>query len=755
LQYYALRLVEERPSVLRMFQERFRYILVDEFQDTNFAQNKLVMLLAKGHKNITVVGDDDQSIYKWRGASLSNILTFEQEFPKAKRVVLTQNYRSNQGILDAAYESIQNNNPERLEHRAAINKRLSSQVSNETDGGDSVEIRHFSGALDEVASVLDSIRELYKNGVAFSNMAILVRTNAHGTTFVDALKEAGIPFSVRDTQGLLRFEEIKDLVSLLRFLVRPQDDIAFFRVLSMPFFNIPMARVLKIVNEAKNAHFTPIFYYLYERIGKAQGSLPGLEDTDGLDFVTKLCNELLNFSRDHGALRVIGEFLDKSGYMKDLTAVDNLDNDEKIQHVAQFLELAGDLESDSIDNSLRTFLDYIDSLQEAMGAIAAVTTLDSDAVSVLTIHSAKGLEFDYVFVPCLVKERFPSRAKREQLEVPSALLPEDIPAKEMHLQEERRLFYVAVTRARKRLFLSYSDSYDGNKKWKISPFLTEIQDLPCVKLTDSLRDSASPDLKRINEVQNSNVGTRFEMLPDVKIYQMSYSKLDAFNVCPLKYKFRYFYKIPSPSSHAANFGSSVHNTVNEFYEEVMNGTPPNLKRLNELFESNWIGIGYENKGHELARKKNGHLMMDKFFEKEKEHDFKAPAMLEKPFRLKLGDTMFMGRIDRIDKLADGTYEVIDYKTGKVKSNNDVKKDLQLSLYALACKDLFKIRVSALSLYFLEDAVKVSTTRPEESLAAVKEDILEKVNALQKSDFSPTPGFHCGYCEYSILCHAAI
>ncbi|MBU0667630.1 UvrD-helicase domain-containing protein [Patescibacteria group bacterium] len=756
LQFYALRLLEKRPSVLRELRERYKYILVDEFQDTNFAQNKLVMLLAREHTNITVVGDDDQSIYKWRGASLSNILTFEKEFPQAKRVVLTQNYRSNQGILDSAYQSIQNNNPDRLEHRASISKRLVSRVLSEGADENPVEVRHFSDSQDEVKCVLDTISGLAKDGVAYSEMAILVRTNAHATAFVDALKDAGIPFTVRDTQGLLRFEEIKDLVALLRFLVRPQDDIAFFRLLGLPIFGIPMATVLQIVNEARNAHFTPIFYYLRDRIvNGTQSSLPGLEETSGLESVIRLCDNLLNFSRDHGAFRVIGEFLDESGYVKALTANDSFENEEKIQHIAQFLELARDLEADGGDNSLRVFLDYIDSLQEALGTIAAATTPENDAVSMLTVHSAKGLEFDYVFVPCLVKERFPSRPKRDPIEIPAALLPEDIPEKEMHLQEERRLFYVAATRARKRLFLSYSDSYEGNKKWKISPFLAELDDLACVRWTDSLRDAVSGDLEKDDAIKDERAFDRCSMMPDVKIYQLSYSKLDTFNTCPLKYKFRYHYKIPSPSAHAANFGSSVHNTVNKFYEEVMAGAPPNSGRLKELFESNWIGIGYESRGHELARKKHGIEVMEKFFEKEKQHGFKAPAMLEKPFRLRIGDVIFMGRIDRIDKLPDGTYEVIDYKTGKAKSANDVKKDLQLSLYALACSDIFKIPVSALSLYFLEDAVKVSTTRPEENFDAIREDILQKVKSLRESDLAPTPGFHCGFCEFGILCHRAI
>lgn len=761
LQFYALRLFEKRPSVLQEFQNRFQYILVDEFQDTNYAQNKLVTQLAAKHQNITVVGDDDQSIYKWRGASLSNIRSFEKLFPNAQKVVLTDNYRSVQNLLDVAYHVVQKNNPDRMEHEAHIDKRLIARTF--TEPGVPVQVRHYSHYLDEVRDIVDTIGTLVKNGTSYRDIALLVRANQHAASFVDALKDADVPFTVRDTQGLLRFEEVKDLVAVLRFLARPHDDVAFFRLLSLPLFDIPMSLILDALDSARKTDYKPIFYYLQTSLkNKEEQTLPGMEEASPFNVAQQLFESLLDFSRSHSVHRVLGEFLDVSGYVRQLTKVDTYENGEKIQHISNFLEIAKDFGNDANERPIPAFLEYIDSLQEAMGAIPSTTNMDQDAVSIMTVHAAKGLEFDTVFVPSLVNQRFPSTRRSDPIEIPQSLLEEELPEKDMHLQEERRLFYVACTRAKKELILSYSDTYEGRKKWKPSPFIAEVLESDGAELIDhtqNAQNAQESDVRvhgslKLQESEKSPMVEKLSSIPELNVNQLSYSKIDAFKSCPLKYKFRYYFKIPTPQAHAANFGSSVHNTVNKFYEEVKAGSQPTLERLKELYEQCWIGTGYDGKGHEQARKKKGWEVMERFFAVEQEANFHVPAFLERPFRLKIGNIAFTGRIDRIDQLEDGTYEVVDYKTGTSKRNINLKKDLQLSLYALAAKEIFNIPVSTLSLYYLEDASKASTERSTEDLVAVKEELLELSAEMKHSDLAPTPGFHCGFCEYRVLCHAA-
>ncbi|MBD3328718.1 AAA family ATPase [Candidatus Peregrinibacteria bacterium] len=755
LQFYALRLLEKRSSVLKDFQERFKYLLVDEFQDTNLAQTKLIMLLAKKHSNIMVVGDDDQSIYKWRGASLSNIKTFQKFFPDAKKVVLNQNYRSCQPILDISYEVIKNNNPYRLEVEAGVDKKLFSNTDCEDTSP--VEVVEFENYIDEIEYIKNQIKALADKGVEYRDMSILIRTNQIGQMFADALRLSNIPFVIKDNGGLLKDSIIKDLIAFLRFVKKPHDDVATVRILTQEAFGLEMSDILNLVQQAKSSHFKPIFYFLRDNLNiEGNEFFPETKFINKFNEVYILMNELLEFARTHSLSRLVGEFLDKSGIHKNLTKNDTLENAEKIESIAKFLNVVNDFELNNSETSINDFIDYLDSMDEVPGnPFGRKPQLEADAVSILTVHSAKGLEFDHVFIPSLVKHRFPGIKKSDPIVIPSELVNEDLPDKDMHLQEERRLFYVAITRARKKLSLTFSQFYEGKKQWKVSPFIEEVVNQNSHKVLLKDKTTATEPKKVMNLFEAENENSKTNYTPEVNINSLSFSKMDTFLTCPLKYKFRYLFQIPTPQPHAANFGSSIHNTVNQFYSEIKKGHSPSLERLKQIFEENWIPQGYENKGHEKARKIQGTHIMERFFEKEKESDFKPPEFLERSFRVKIGNVTFSGRIDRIDKLEDGTYEIIDYKTGKSKLNANLKKDLQLSLYAYAAKELYKLPVSRLSLYYLDDVSKASTERNEDDLKEFKELMLEHCKNLKNSSFEASPGYQCSYCEFRTLCHAAI
>jgi DNA helicase-2/ATP-dependent DNA helicase PcrA len=761
--FYTLKLFKERPSVLNEYADRYRHIMVDEFQDTNFAQNRIVNLLADKHRNLTVVGDDDQSIYKWRGASLSNIMTFRSAFPEAKACVLNENYRSTQSILDFSHALIKNNDPYRLESSENLSKRLKAHRGD----GEPIEVRHFEDYIEEAENITEEIGRSVSEGViGYKDIAILVRTNSIAGVFAEKLKEAGIPFSMRDSRGLFRYEEIKDLIALVKFLVKPQDDVAYFRLLSLPVFGLPMGLLLDLTRKAKAADYEPLFFYLLKSaVNKsgASGTLPGMEDFDettgAAAGINKIFESLLDFSRSRAPNRIIGEFLDKSGYYRSLTETMSQENSEKVQHIAQFLELAARFEEPGREG-LSQFLEYISALDEINVSIQARTAPDSDAVSIMTVHASKGLEFERVYVPSMVAQRFPGTNRKDPISIPADLIRESMPHEDMHLHEERRLFYVACTRAKSNLILSYSDYYEGAKKWKPSPFLGEIEgtELKMIRTDFTGHDKTADSIERkhagLTRPPKDAVSEKLAHVPSINVNNLSYSRVDTFETCPLKYKFKYLFQIASPTPHAANFGSSVHNAVNRFHEAVTNGATPTIELLKDCYEKTWIPMGYESKAHEQARKLKGLEVMQTFFEKEKKDGFIVPAFLEKAFNVKIGRVRFNGRIDRIDKLPDGTYEVIDFKTGSYKKGVNLKNDLQLSLYALACRDVFNIEVSALSLYFLENGEKVSTTRAPEDLEKLKTELLDVSENIKVSDFAPTPGHHCDWCEYRILCNAA-
>jgi DNA helicase-2/ATP-dependent DNA helicase PcrA len=735
LTYYALKLLSERASVLKEYQERFKYVMIDEFQDTNYAQFKLAMMIAEKNRNIFVVGDDDQSIYKWRGASLSNMLQFEKNFPEVQKVVLIENYRSAAPILDSAYALIQNNNPDRLEIKAGVNKKLKCNVE---DSKQSVEINHFPVFVQESAFVAEKIKAIHdKTGTDYKDFAILVRANNHTHPFIDELKYLDIPYQVRNPKGLLSLEEIKDLVSVIKFLANPYDDIALLRVLKMEVFDIPMAKILELLNKPKKEH-------LISALEIENLTIPGMEK--GEEKVSEILKELIDFSKKENVGLVINEFMNKSGYLKRL--IEN-NKYEEIDNINAFAKHVMKFEKDHNGSSVIDFANYIELLEEANVPLANDDISDRDSVQVLTAHGAKGLEFDYVFVVNAVNQRFPSSNRGETFELPQELTKEIYPEGDFRIQEERRLFYVAMTRAKKQLFITYSDQYEGAKKWKVSPFVTEVLQSKSAKVID--HDETADAIKKLKEFKSYKPS--IFKLPPFKKKVLSYSQFDTFGTCPLKYNYRYMLGVPVPMSHAANFGSSVHETLNEFYKllKAENGKV-SLSDLLNLYEEKWIPYGYESVEHEELRKKQGLEILKAFYEKNS-NPWVIPAFLEHNFNIKVDDFMISGRIDRIDKLSDGTFEVIDYKTGQSKDASYLKKDLQLSIYALACRDVFRIPVSKLSLYFLENNEKQSTSRGDPQINEVKDEIRSFILDMQTSKFNPTPGFHCQFCDYRIICPA--
>ncbi|MEK7524487.1 MAG: UvrD-helicase domain-containing protein [Patescibacteria group bacterium] len=757
LLFYTIRLFENRPSVLAEYQNRFTYILVDEFQDTNFAQNKIVQLLAQKNRNLTVVGDDDQSIYKWRGASLTNIHSFQKLFPEAKTVVLCENYRSHQKILDLAYATIQKNNPNRLEVSQSVNKKLISRPSHSEakqlmrpEGATTPkkmqefipQVFHFEQLQDEVAFIVSKAKIALKQG---QNPAILVRTNSLAKPFIEAFKEKGLPFQHFSASSIFEKPAIKDCVAFLRIIANPWDDLALFRCLTLPFWKIPMESLLEIAKKARNQNRS--FYELL--------------NVKPFDVSKKLISTIIEFSRERKVSEVLGKFLTDSGYLesarKEALEADqnNSDSHLRIEEIAQFSQMIADYEASHPHKQVSDFLQYVQFAEEAGEGRASGENIDPAAIKILTIHSAKGLEFDAVFLPGLVQSKFPGINWKDPFEIPPALIPEPLPPGDHHLEEERRLFYVAITRAKSILMMTYSDFYDGKKKWKPSVFVEQA-----LESGKAMMISQGNGLKKKMNLQASLLGEeaiRPHQSLHLQLPKLSYSQLDAFQTCPLKYQFRYLWNVPTPMPAAVNFGSSIHNTLRDFHE-WLNENPQKKDddlrpELQKFFEENWIGLGYESRAIMEDQKERGHAMLQKYWEHEKT-SLSTPAFLEKAFTLQLGKITLSGRIDRIDKLEDGTYEVIDYKTGTNHKKN-LSKDLQLSLYALACRDVLKIEVSRLSLYFLETLEKVSTTRDDQEIDLCRQEIEELSLDLARSDFSPTPGFHCGYCDFRLICPSAM
>ncbi|HEY8344467.1 MAG TPA: DNA helicase PcrA [Bacillota bacterium] len=439
---YTVKLLAEFPEVLQEYQERFRYILIDEYQDTNHAQYNLVKLLAAKYRNLCVVGDDDQSIYSFRCADIRNILEFEKDYPEVMIVKLEQNYRSTQKILQAANEVIRNNS-----------YRKAKTLWTENEPGDPATLYQAADEREEARWVTQEIEDLRKAGYSYGDIGLLYRINAQSRTFEEALIQKGIPYKV---VGGLRFydrKEIRDILAYLRLIYNLQDRVSLRRIINTPKRGIGQATVERLIGFLDDTGL-PLLEGL-SQIGQA-GILPS-RAVNLLNKFYYFLLEMVQLRETSGVSHLTKEILEKSGYLQELQAEDTVEAKSRLENLDEFLALTTEFEKESDDKSLGGFLETV-----ALVAEADQYDQEQEGVTLMTIHSAKGLEFPVVFLVGMEEGIFPhSRSLMESAE----------------LEEERRLCYVGMTRAKKRLYLTYAamrNLYGGTQYSIPSRFLGEI-----------------------------------------------------------------------------------------------------------------------------------------------------------------------------------------------------------------------------------------------------------------------------------------
>jgi DNA helicase-2/ATP-dependent DNA helicase PcrA len=755
----TLQLFRERKNILRQYQEKFKHILVDEFQDTNYAQNELAIVLAGKDKNITVCGDDDQSIYRFRGAAVSNIVQFRKNFKKAKIVVLTKNYRSAQEILDKAYTLIKHNDPDRLEAVEKIDKKLKSQR-----GGVKGEIQfiHADRAENEAEAVARTIEELVDEGeYDYGDFAILVRANNHAEPFVRALGRFGIPHQFLGPGRLFRQPEVIDLISYLRILYNFEDSISFYRILSLNYFDISPRDLAAIGNYSRRKNST-----LFEAAENVNDIYVGGKTKETVKKLLEVIKGQLKKIRDASAGQLLYNFLEETGLLQELLNPDTPVAEKRAKNISKFFDKLKSYEIDHEEAGVPAIVDWIE-LSSELGESPLAADFDwteVNAVNILTAHSAKGLEFPVVFLVNLVSRRFPTTQRREKIPIAEDLIKEVLPQGDYHVQEERRLFYVGMTRTEDKLFLTAADYYgEGKRQKKLSPFIFEALGDDVVAAE---RASAVEQLSFLDYEMPEGK----EKVPAEKPFHvdyLSYSQISTFQICPLHYKLQYILKIPTPPKAALSFGSSIHNVLRDLYVSAKGGEKVTETWVKKLLKENWEDEGYESKGHEKESYKRGEAILLGYFKKEFDKK-NLPLVVEKMFKVPLrkgkGGTredflMIGGRMDRVDE-KNGKIEIVDYKTGEnVPSQRTVDNDLQLSLYALAATSIKeapfdkKPEEVGLTLYYMDDQKKITTTRTSEDLKKAKEKIFKIRKEIEESDFRCSGHMFCDNCEYSLMCRA--
>lgn len=695
---YTLELFKKRPKILEYYQNKFKFIMVDEFQDTNFAQFELVKMLAGKNQNLVVVGDDDQSIYKFRGASVSNILKFQEEFPKAKLITLLENYRSCQNILDLAYNFIQANNPDRLEEKLKIDKKLKSP------GKDPGTIEVLEGAdlsqeLDMVAKKIIGLKDKHPTST-WNDFVVLIRANSAADELLPVLQNHGLPFTFVANKGLYKKPIILDVLSYMRLLDNAHESVSLYRVLSLPKFYLEHGELSEILEQAKIKTYT-----LFESLTAAQTSAK--ISADGKQKIALLLENLkkhASLAKTSTAAEMMVDIVKDLGLEQKLK-LDTLDNAQSRELLDQFYKKIEEFEKQNPDKSLHNFLDQLNLEIQAgsEGVIKFDPNLGPESIKVMTIHSAKGLEFKYVFIVNMVDQRFPTRERKEAIEIPAALIKDILPEGDFHLQEERRLFYVAVTRAKQNLYLSWAKDYGGSRVKKPSQFLLETGLVPSEKVnkaTGKVIFNKSAQLK-LEQV--------YHKLPE----RFSYTALRDFENCPLKYKYCHYLKLPVRGSQQMSFGSTIHKVFEEFLKLYKNNLEmtdvdlfgkkqsenplPEFKLLQSFYAKYWIDEWYKSKKEKEEYRAVGQGMLKNFFDSLKNNP-PQPKFIEKFFKLKVGPYDFVGKIDRMDKRPGGV-AIIDYKTGKTpKSKNDLD---QLHVYQWAAQELGEKPVS-LCYWYLQD-----------------------------------------------------
>lgn len=756
LMSYVLRLFVERPNVLKEYRERFKYIVVDEFQDTNSVQYRLVKLLAEPRRNITVVGDDDQAIYKFRGAALANILSFREDFQDATKVVLTSNYRSGKAILDGAYRLIQQNNPHRLESTEGLSKALRSHK----EGEGFVKHIHCATLDDEVEMTVREIINLQKqNSSSWNEFCILVRANDAAEPFLEALERAGIPYRFVAMSGLYTQPIILDTLAYMRLARLSFDSPAAYRVLSHPRLGISesdLAELMLFVRR-KGVAIIDAMQRSTEAIGVS------LEGRGQMLKILGIISQLQAKAKRKPVTEFFVDVLKDTGLLGDISGLPEIEQQEVFRHLEGFLSRLKRFANANEDKSLNSFLDEFDAEREAgeAGSLKEDDEEGPDVVNVMTVHGAKGLEFRHVFVVNLIEQRFPSVSRSEALPLPPGLAG-GIAELDDHVAEERRLFYVAMTRAKEGLYLMSAEDYGGTRKRKVSRFLTELGfDTPATSL-------GSRDALTMPEPVHRVTAQVMHAVPE----RISFSQIAAFSTCPLQYKYAHILKVPTFGRHSLSFGKSMHNTLQKFLEQVRNrqsatqttlfgessGTTaavPPLKELLELFDQNFIDEWYTSPEEREEYREQGRESLKRFHAQIVERTPKVFG-LEQGFTLKIGDVLVKGRIDRIDETEDGELEIIDYKTGNPKSRLEWDDKRQLVLYALALEQCLPNPkpVRRLTYYYLTTNETLSFEPTDKDREKLKGQVLETMERIAKSDFAPDPDtMKCKYCDFKDICPA--
>ncbi len=754
----TVRLFDQHPEVLESYRQQFRYVLVDEFQDTNYAQVELLKRLVKPPHNITAVGDDDQAIYRFRGASHGAFKMFDDAYPGHETVFLDTNYRSSERILRVAEVLIGRN--DRYEAKPKLRAHR--------EEGPPVYLLQSTDYVSEAAWIADEVKRLIKQKTPPGDIAILYRAHNYRNPLVEQFRSKKIPFAIRGL-SILSTPILRDLMAYLNVIRSYRENVSLTRVLLAPRWRFPEGLALEARKQALRDRRS-----IYEVLTEWEKSSDAnrLSET-GWHELKSLLDEMHKLA----VYTPVSKLLEKLLGRLELNFKPHDPDGTYVDAFRKFLEK---WEGKSETWELEAFWKYFQYFREAGGQIEAPEPENSArCVQMMSVHAAKGLEFPVVFILSVAPRRFPHSEMKPVIEFPESMRKGPPPPANIHEQEERRLLYVGLTRAEDRLYVS-SVTKSGKKPSVFISDLTsdavvDARDIERVQISETAAEATAPTAEKtaprapsispqpqegLFESGTSEMaihpplaewaGHTSAISPTEKL-QLSASALETYETCPQKFLFGHYLKIPTGPQPALTFGNVMHQCVRQYFELRRKG-PVQFEELQAYFEKVWRSAGFEDDYQEQSYKKAGLEQLREFAGRHQ--DTKTfPIAAEEKFTYDMGDILLEGRIDQINPLPDHSVELIDYKTGRPPSQKDADKSLQLSVYALAARDQLKLKPTKLTFYSLTSNERVSTVRTPKSLELVANEIRGVAELIRKHQFEPKPGFACKFCDFELICPA--
>ena len=764
----AVELLERDAALRAGLQNRYRYILVDEFQDTNIAQLRLLELLANESRNIFAVGDNDQAIYRFRGASFGSFKLFLERFAGWRegedstpfRVSLTENYRSTPNILRVASQVIGMNTAS-----ADFPKKV---LTTNRPEGEKIRVVELVEIEDEARWVAGEIERIHRAGRRWRDFAVLYRAHTHRDALVRELSRRKVPFII-SRLSILEHPLVKDLIAYLRLIAKPYDDIAAARVLAAPAWRQSPPDLVRFAERARKNRKK-----IYDELQTKQASLPfepsANELSELLDFLSAQRKTIYRRT----AAEVLADLLE-------WLEIHARASEQDRAYVRRLPEFVKEWETKSETRGLPEFVEYLEYFDQAGGTICLEEDAPGDAVQLMTVHGAKGLEFSHVFVLRVNKNKFPQPERSHVFEFPAKLMKEGAPEVHFHHQEERRLYYVALTRAQDRLTITWV----SEKKGKVPPFIEDILMEPSVKRRDVLQLAPKVAAAPPDSSDESDAGTAQNLLftpsgglpkvfsriakwaqtfhpPSSEPLELHPSAVQSYRSCPQRYLFSSLWSLQEGPKATLTFGRVMHGTIRRMMAEFKKGNRLPFDEVQRIFEAEWSAVGFEDKYQEGEYKKDGLEQLRAFHQAvleqpllvlELEKNFELPVENNVILKGRIDQVNSLGRVDRSAVIKTNEVEIVDYKTGKAKKDSDAQKDLQLSIYAIAAKEIFEWNPVRMVFHYLQDNQRQETTRDQRQLDEALRVVQETAADIRAGEFVAKPGYVCRNCAYKPICPA--